>query len=704
VCFSPDGKALAVSLMARDAERGIQVRALLVDVATGTERLRLVFKSGVGTLAFSPDGKSLAITTGGDPGVRLWDVATGKPIRDLKGEKYRLAFSRDGRLLASAGTDRIVLTNVTTGEEIGRLEAKMDVVMSLAFTPDWKTLVAGCQDGKVRLWDVPTQRLRLQLDARMWMIRDMALSPDGKTVAVGAVYNAIRLWDVATGKELFTEHQGHDARVNSVTFSPDGKALASGGDNQQVRLWDPATGKQFRRLPVGARVVAFSPDGKRLGSVWTRNNTARLWDAATGEEVLRLVHEGVNTADWDTLRWLVFSPNGRSVLTLDHKHSQPGRSTGPARLHVWDAATGRHVREFRIPGTTPEGMALAPDGRAVALGGSEGTALQVWDLEAGRLIRDFLGHRQAVLTVAFSTDGRTLASGGRDQTVRLWEVATGKPIRTLQGHDRSVTAVAFSPGGRFLASGSGATDGELVSARAGPGQDKIRIWDVATGAEVFHFHGHESNVTSLAFAPDGFRLACGLRNTSVLLWDTSPLARRQPRGAKDLPAAELDRLWTDLAAADAARAYEAIGRLAAVPGKAVALLAARLQPAAAADAKWVRRLITDLDSDQFAVREAASRELETLGDQVEAALGRAVAGNPALETRRRLESLMVSLQTLRSPELTRQVRAAQVLEQIGTPEARQVLRILTGGAPEARLTREAKAALFRLEKQPTARP
>jgi hypothetical protein len=262
-----------------------------------------------------------------------------------------------------------------------------------------------------------------------------------------------------------------------------------------------------------------------------------------------------------------------------------------------------------------------------------------------------------------------------------------------------VTALAFSPHGRFLASGSGATH----YPRSGRGPHTIRVWDVLTGREVFHFQGHDSNVTSLAFAPDGSRLASGLRNSSVLIWDASLLARL-PSPSKDLAADELTRLWTNLSGEDAARAYGAMARLAATPKQAVALLKSRLKPATAIDPELLRRLIADLDSEKFAAREAASRELERLGEEAAPALRRALADRPPLETRRRLEPLLRATQTLRSPEAIAQVRAVQALEHIGTVEARQLLETLTKGAPAARQTRAAEASLRRLPRSPIAAP
>jgi WD40 repeat protein len=697
--FSPDGKILAFDLMAMVPPQKFQPRVMFLDAATGKERSHLDFKNGVRLHGFSPDGKAVAVTVGNDPEVQLWDVAAGKLIRKVKGGSMSLAFSPDGRLVAScASAFQIVLADVATGQEVGRLEAKMDFMMSLAFTPEGKTLLAGAQDGKVRIFDVATKTLRRQLDARMWMIRSMALSPDGRTVAAGTVYHTIRLWDVASGKELFEQYQGHDAQVNAVAFSPDGKILASGGDNQQIRLWNSADGTQLRLLKSSARTLTFSPDGKRIASLWRNNNTVRLWDVASGKEVLRLTHEGINTAEMDSLRCLAFSTDGRSVLTVDHRVGKPKPSLGTARLHVWDAASGRLVREFSMPELYPECLAIAPDGKSVALGGSN-SALQIWDMEAGKLIAALPGHQHRVETVAFSPDGRTLASGSLDRTVRLWETATGKLIRTLHGHSRSVTALAFAPGGRWLASGSGAE----CYPYCGQGPHTIRVWDIFTGKEVYHFRGHDSNVLSLAFAADGSRLASGLRNSSVLIWDTAPLKRLTVASTKELAAAERDRLWAELATEDAASAYEAIGRLISTPTQAVALVKSRFQPVKAVDQQRIRERIADLDHDDFAVREAASRALERLGQQAEPALRRALAEHPSPEMRRRLEPLLASLSTVRSAEESQQVRAVQVLEHIGTPDAQRVLEKLAKGAPETRLMLEAKAAMQRLTSRPSPR-
>jgi hypothetical protein len=163
-----------------------------------------------------------------------------------------------------------------------------------------------------------------------------------------------------------------------------------------------------------------------------------------------------------------------------------------------------------------------------------------------------------------------------------------------------------------------------------------------------------------------------------------------------LTVADRDKCWDDLAA-DAARAYPAMGKLLAAAAQAEALLSDRVKPAPAAEVRRIEALIADLASEQFKVRDRATKELEKLGEVAAPALRRALSGDPPLEVKRRLEALEEKLSNW-PPETLRQVRAVEVLEHLGTPAARAVLeRLMREGARDARLTREADAALRRMK-------
>ncbi len=189
-----------------------------------------------------------------------------------------------------------------------------------------------------------------------------------------------------------------------------------------------------------------------------------------------------------------------------------------------------------------------------------------------------------------------------------------------------------------------------------------------------------------------------------MVWDVFGLVRPARRKSAELSAKELSALWTDLASPDAARGYQAIGRLAGSPQEALALLGKHLRPAVAAAPERLMRLVADLASGSFAVRQKAARALEELGDLAEPALRRLAESGPSLEARRRARQLLDRLAPGTSPESLRQGRVIEVLELLATAKARRLLQQLAAGVERARLTREAEAALRRMSRRPAVVP
>jgi hypothetical protein len=265
--------------------------------------------------------------------------------------------------------------------------------------------------------------------------------------------------------------------------------------------------------------------------------------------------------------------------------------------------------------------------------------------------------------------------------IPIWEAATGKERCRLEGHEKATSCVAFAPDGRTLASASY--------------DETIRLWDVATGRELRRLTGHRGKPNALAFTADGRTLiSCG-DDTTVLFWDVAAVTRRE-HPAEQLAPQEWETLWADLAGADAAQAHRAMARSTAAARLTATELKDRLRPAPGANEAHLARLLNDLDSNDFVVREKASAALGKLGDVARPAIERALARpGTSLELRKRLQGLIDRL-AVPAGESLRELRALEVLERLGTPEARQVLEALAKGAPEARLTREAQAALRRL--------
>jgi WD40 repeat protein len=754
--FSPDSKTLA--------GRGYQPTTRLWEVATGKELRQftaaannpggggVVFVGGAGgpNLAFSPDGKLLVAPHSffANPNIKtsfvFWETATGKEVRQLKidqpGGVSTFACSPDGKVLAYGSGAAVHLIAADTGKELSNIQGQRFGLNALIFSPDSKTLaVKSPYDPQVRLYETATGKLRLALGQPpalnnggivFWgglAMGNLAFSPDGKQLAVGGS-NAVQMWDTLTGQEAGLPG-GHRGEVTDLAVLAGGLVATKGADNT-VRLWDAATGKERHQFlaPAGASRIAFTRDGK-LAALSHPDGSVRLHEAATGKEVRRLKGHQNGVAA------VAFSPDGKTVAS---------RGTADNTIRLSEVATGKELRAiapkflkdgpanpgviiiggYNMPGV---GLVFSADGKTLVSPGFNGqnnagfgmpippgglrNTLNFWDVATGKELHKIeLPQNPQVLGFALSPDGRTLATEHQDHSVTVWEIASGKERARLgagpgvQPIQPGIRIGGFNPFG--MAGGSTtiafAPDGRRLVVR-GPGA--VVLWDPAAGKQLGRLQGHAGDVTALAFAPDGKTLISGGRDTTSLVWDATglqPEAKPQP---VEMKPAEVEALWNDLVGLDAVRAYQGIRKLTAAPKQAVAILGEKLKPAPQPDVTKLDKWLTDLDARKFALRDRATRELEKLGELAVPALQKVLTGKPPLETRQRVERLLEKLTgTALSVEQLRVVRALEVLEQVGTPEARKVLENLARGAPGALPTREAQTVLRRLGKPAPAQP
>jgi predicted NACHT family NTPase len=443
-------------------------------------------------VAFSPDGKLLA--TGGTDGVvRCWDVASGREILTGKGHNSwvsSVAFSPDGKTLASSSSDRTVkLWNCHSGECFQTLQGHSDMVRSVAFSPDGKTLASGSDDRTVKLWDCRSGECLQTWQGHSDMVRSVAFSPDGKTLASGSNDLTVKLWDCHSGECLQT-WQGHSNWVRSVAFSPDGKTLASSSDERTVKLWDCHSGECLQTWQGDSNwvlSVTFSPDGNTLASGGS-DSTVKLWDCRSGD----CLQTWQGHSNW--VRSVAFSPDGQSLAS----------SSNDRTVKLWDYRNGECLQTWQGHSDLVRSVAFSPDGKTLASSSDERT-VKLWNCHSGECLQTCYGHTDWINSVAFSPDGQTLFSGSDDRTIKLWDGRSGKCLQTWQAHSNRVVLVVLSPDGQTLASGSS--------------DRTVKLWDCRSGKCLQIWQGHSNWVRSVAFSPNGQTLFSGSNDRTVNLWD-----------------------------------------------------------------------------------------------------------------------------------------------------------------------------------------
>jgi WD40 repeat protein/serine/threonine protein kinase/pSer/pThr/pTyr-binding forkhead associated (FHA) protein len=484
-------------------------------------------KGTVRAIAFSNDRRYI-LSGADDSTVKLWDGASGRclqTLREHRAQVFAVAFAPSGREAISASEDQTIkLWNLKTGQMIQSLQGHQRLT-SVALSSSSRYVLAG--DTPMKLWELSTSQVIRTFDDPG--VQAAVFSPDERYILAGGNDGRLRIWEVESGRCLRT-FEPHDSGIHAIAISSDGRyALSS--DRDSLKLWAAHLNSPADRAPLSLS-QAVSSEGVLTGDRRYDQEIAQAQaalergDASTAAQHLRTARsqpgyqrgmEAVQAwlnlypylprpalrESWEqatleqhtaAVRAVAFRSDGQSLIS----------SSADRTLKCWEVETERCLLSFEGHQESAEVIALSPDGTQ-ALSGNTDRTLTLWDVNTGERLRTLTGHQGAVQAVAFHPRGRYAVSGSNDRTLKLWDTATGRCLRTLTKHTDRVTAVAVSSDGRSLLSG---------------GADKtLVLWDLATGEVLRTFEEHHAIVSAVAISPDGRMALSGSGDCTVKLWN-----------------------------------------------------------------------------------------------------------------------------------------------------------------------------------------
>lgn len=454
----------------------------------------VIDSDGIEQIAFSPDGKSLAVAC--RKSFRMIDLeagTVGKPWIGVGGEVVR--FTPDGTHIALGGEldEPIRLYHVAQRKRVRSFACDRQLDYTFEFSKDGKTLV-NAGDGSLIFWDVATgvPHDMIPIGERQF-VNGIAFSPDENTIALSADRSDLVLISRTTRQQL---HPEHGLSLQAARFMPDGKSIAavcSDGPRMGAAIFDQADGRRLRILPANLtgmtdRRLAPSPDGKWLAVGSTNEKFVRLIDVSTGEVVRTLNVERGRALP-------AFSPDSKTLVTL-------GRDSD---LRFWNHQAGKIVLRIQDKSQTGWGDAalFTPDGKRL-IASREGV-IRIIDTDSGEILSSIEVVHE---TLAISADGQRLAIGPNylDEPILIWDLKAGLAVHKVPVPENdSVSALALSPDGSRLAF-TRFFDGD------------IHVVNVADQKTVATLRGHRGHIESLEYSRDGQRLLSASYDATAILW------------------------------------------------------------------------------------------------------------------------------------------------------------------------------------------
>ena len=461
-----------------------------------------------------------------------------------------VAFSPDGRFLASAGMDKTIkLWEVATGREVRTFLGHTETINTIAFSPDTHWIASGSDDKTIKIWEV-TNGKQIRTLVQSASVTAIDFNPSGQLLASAGIRGTIKIWDMSTGTEVQTPTEfKHDGLAFDLAFSPDGRMLASGGSgdtiqDRSIKLWEVTNWNLVSTLTDSGSALAFSPNSRWIASRSSKENTVKIWEVATGRLSRSL------TGHDNNVEAVAFSPDGRLLASASSDRT----------IRIWSVEDGREIRVLNKEEYSDD-VEFSPDGRWLAGSFVASHVIKLWDVAAGREVQKLTSHVLGVSGVRFdsesrkvimhshglagsvgildtksgsvtkwnapdseiysevSEDGRWLASTGQGLAIKLWDVETGRLLNTLEGHTFRVSKLKFSDDARLLASASEDYDPYAPARTAKPVLRTIKIWEVATGRCLHTLKAHTKTVEVMIFSADGHRLATRAGGEPVTIWD-----------------------------------------------------------------------------------------------------------------------------------------------------------------------------------------